>query len=80
MMYVPQGGVRMLDTKILIVDDDANICDLLKLYFENEGYAVKTSGDGVEGVNFFKIYDPDIVLLDIMLPRKDGWQVCRENR
>ena len=38
----------MLDTKILIVDDDANICDLLKLYFENEGYAVKTAGDGME--------------------------------
>ena len=70
----------MLDTKILIVDDDANICDLLKLYFENEGYAVKTAGDGAEGLNFFKIYDPDIVLLDIMLPKKDGWQVCREIR
>ena len=70
----------MLDTKILIVDDDSNICDLLKLYFENEGYEVKTANDGVEGVNFFKIYQPDIVLLDIMLPRKDGWQVCREIR
>ena len=70
----------MLDTKILIVDDDTNICDLLKLYFENEGYAVKSANDGVEGLNFFKIYDPDIVLLDIMLPKKDGWQVCREIR
>ena len=70
----------MLDTKILIVDDDNNICDLLKLYFENEGYEVKTANDGVEGVNFFKIYQPDLVLLDIMLPRKDGWQVCREIR
>ena len=70
----------MLDTKILIVDDDTNICDLLKLYFENEGYAVKSANDGVEGLSFFKIYDPDIVLLDIMLPKKDGWQVCREIR
>ena len=70
----------MLDTKILIVDDDSNICDLLKLYFENEGYDVKTANDGFEGVSFFKIYQPDIVLLDIMLPRKDGWQVCREIR
>ena len=70
----------MLDTKILIVDDDTNICDLLKLYFENEGYAVKSANDGAEGLNFFKIYDPDIVLLDIMLPKKDGWQVCRETR
>ncbi len=70
----------MLDMKMLIVDDDTNICDLLKRYFENEGYSVKTANNGVEGVNFFKIYDPDIVLLDIMLPKKDGWQVCREIR
>ena len=69
-----------MDTKLLIVDDDAAICDVLKIYFENEGYAVKTANDGVEGLNFFKIYDPDIVLLDIMLPKKDGWQVCREIR
>ena len=70
----------MLDTKILIIDDDANICDLLKIYFENEGYEIKIANDGVEGLNFFKMYEPDIVLLDIMLPKKDGWQVCREIR
>lgn len=70
----------MLDTKILVIDDDANICDMLKIYFENEGYDVKTVNDGVEGINFFKMYEPDIVLLDIMLPKKDGYQVCREIR
>ena len=70
----------MLDTKILVVDDDANICDLLKLYFENEGYEVKTANDGMEGISYFKLYEPDLVLLDIMLPKKDGWQVCREIR
>ena len=70
----------MLDTKILIIDDDANICDLLKIYFENEGYEIKIANDGVEGLNFFKMYEPDLVLLDIMLPKKDGWQVCREIR
>ena len=70
----------MLDTKILIVDDDAAICDVLKIYFENEGYEVKTVGDGAEGINYFKMYEPDLVLLDIMLPKKDGWQVCREIR
>lgn len=69
-----------MDTKILVVDDDLNICDLLKLYLENEGYAVKTANDGVEGISLFKTYDPDLVLLDIMLPKKDGWQVCREIR
>ena len=70
----------MLDTKILVVDDDPNICDMLKIYFENEGYDVKTVNDGVEGVNFFKMFEPDLVLLDIMLPKKDGYQVCREIR
>ncbi len=69
-----------MDTKLLIVDDDLNICDMLKLYFENEGYKVKTANDGVSGLANFKMYDPDLVLLDIMMPKKDGWQVCREIR
>ena len=70
----------MMDTKILVVDDDNNISELLKVYFTNEGYEVKTASDGVEGISYFKMYEPDIVLLDIMLPKKDGWQVCREIR
>ncbi|MBQ4066395.1 MAG: response regulator transcription factor [Clostridia bacterium] len=69
-----------MSTKILVIDDDANICELLRLYFENEGYEVKTALDGAEGVSYFKIYEPDLVLLDIMLPQKDGYQVCREIR
>ena len=69
-----------METKLLVVDDDSNICDVLKLYFENEGYKVKTANDGIEGLNSFKIYEPDLVLLDIMMPKKDGWQVCREIR
>ncbi len=67
-------------TKILVVDDDLNICDVLKLYLTNEGYEVKTANEGTEAISAFKIYEPDLVLLDIMLPRKDGWQVCREIR
>ncbi len=66
--------------KILIADDDTNICDLLKLYLENEGYEIVTAGDGIKALSAFKIYEPDLVLLDIMMPRKDGWQVCREIR
>ena len=69
-----------METKLLIVDDDPNICDMMKLFFENEGYKVKTANDGVEGLASFKVYNPDIVLLDIMMPKKDGWQVCREIR
>ena len=70
----------MLDKKILVVDDDPNISDLLKIYLEKEGYEVKVASDGTEGIGYFKIYEPDLVLLDIMLPGKDGWQVCREIR
>jgi DNA-binding response OmpR family regulator len=70
----------MTDTKILIVDDDANTSALLKMYFENEGYDVKLACDGVEGLSYFKMFEPDLVLLDIVMPKKDGWQVCREIR
>lgn len=70
----------MLDTEILVIDDDLNICELLKTVLESEGYEVKTAGDGVEGLNYFKLYEPDLVLLDLMLPKKDGFQVCREIR
>ena len=67
-------------TKILIIDDDSNICELLRMYLEKEGYEVRTASDGVEGVSSFRIYEPDLVLLDVMMPKKDGWQVCREIR
>ncbi len=66
--------------KILVADDDNNICDLLKIYLENEGYEIVTANDGVKAISSFKIYEPDLILLDIMMPRKDGWQVCREIR
>ncbi len=67
-------------TRILVIDDDTNICDLLQMYLEKEGYEVKTANDGVEGLTAFRMYEPDMVLLDIMLPKKDGWQICREIR
>ena len=70
----------MTDTKILVIDNDPTICELIKTHFESEGYDVKTVSDGSEGIATFKMYEPDITLLDIMLPRKDGWQVCREIR
>ena len=69
-----------MDIKLLVVDDDPNICEMLRIYFENEGYSVKTAADGVEGLNLFKIFEPDLVLLDVMMPKKDGWQLCREIR
>ena len=69
-----------MGTKLLVIDDDPAVCESLVLHLEGEGYEVKTASDGVDGMNYFKVYEPDIVLLDIMLPRKDGRQVCREIR
>ena len=69
-----------MTTRILVVDDDVNICDILRMYLEREGYEVKVAYDGEAGVQQFREFDPDLVLLDIMLPKKDGWQVCREIR
>lgn len=66
--------------KILVVDDDKNICELLRLYLEKEGYSVILCHDGQEAVVKFNALNPDLILLDIMLPSLDGWQVCREIR
>lgn len=63
---------------VLVVDDDKNICDLLRLYLEKEGYTAILSHDGEEAVVKFNALKPDMILLDIMLPGMDGWQVCRE--
>ena len=66
--------------KILVVDDDLNICELLRLYLTKEGYNVVIANDGVSAVTMFQEESPSLVLLDIMLPKLDGWQVCREIR
>ena len=69
-----------MDIRILVVDDNAEICELLRVYLENEGYEVITANDGMDGLMQFKMYDPDLVLLDIMLPRMNGWDVCKQIR
>lgn len=70
----------MQKEKILVVDDEKNICDLLRMYLEKEGYSVIMAHNGVDAVNTFASENPDLILLDIMLPQLDGWQVCREIR
>ena len=66
--------------KALIIEDDSNIAELLRLYLEKDGFTVFVSDNGAAGVADFERLDPDIVLLDIMLPVLDGWAVCREIR
>ena len=66
--------------KILVADDDKYICELLRLYLEKEGYTVVLAYDGEEALAKFGAENPDILLLDVMMPKLDGWQVCREIR
>ena len=70
----------MENTRVLIVDDDPNINQLIKLYLEKEGFETETATRGDDALNLFKKNPPHIVLLDLMLPGMDGWQVCREIR
>ena len=66
--------------KALVVEDDINIAELLRLYLEKDDFEVTIAGDGGKGVAEFERLSPDLVLLDIMLPVMDGWGVCREIR
>lgn len=70
----------MANKKILIVDDDTNICELLRLYLEKDGFDTIIANDGEAAIVKFNLEDPDLILLDIMLPKLDGWQVSRTIR
>ena len=65
---------------VLIVEDDHNIAELLQMYLEKEGYAVTVAGDGGQGLAAFRNIQPDLVLLDVMMPVMDGWAVCKAIR
>jgi len=65
---------------ILVVDDERNIVDLVRLYLEKEGYAVIAAADGEEAIALHRRHEPDLVILDLMLPKVDGLEVCREIR
>ena len=68
------------DKKILIVDDEKNICELIRLYVEKEGYKTVFAYDGEQALVVFNQEKPDLILLDVVMPKKDGWEVCREIR
>ncbi len=65
---------------ILIVDDDKNICEVVKLYLQKEGFKVSLAYDGQSGLEAFERSTPALVVLDIMMPRKDGWEVLKQIR
>ncbi len=70
----------MSDKKVLIVDDDTNICELLRLYLEKDGFSTVIANDGEAAIVKFNLEEPDLILLDVMMPKLDGWQVCRTIR
>ncbi len=70
----------MANNKVLIVDDDENIVELIRLYMEKDGFTAVTASNGEEALEKFKAQTPSIVILDVMMPGMDGWQVCREIR
>ncbi len=72
--------IIMAANKVLIVDDDAHIAELIKLYLEKEEYKTTVASNGMMALKLFKEEAPSIVILDVMMPEMDGWQVCREIR
>ncbi|PEK73756.1 response regulator transcription factor, partial [Bacillus pseudomycoides] len=63
-----------------IIEDEDNIREICKRYLESEGYEVYTAENGEEGWNLFQQYQPDLIVLDLMMPKKDGWELCEEIR
>ncbi len=66
--------------KVLIVEDESNIAELVNLYLKKEGYETMVAGDGGKALELYRLFQPDLVLLDIMLPVMDGWSVCAKIR
>ena len=66
--------------RVLVVDDDKNICEIVRLYLDKEGFEVVIANDGQTAIDLFKQKTPSVVVLDVMLPKMDGFQVCREIR
>jgi len=69
-----------MNKKALVVEDDSNIAELLRLYLQKDGFSVHLAADGGEGIRMAQELQPDLILLDIMLPVVDGWVVCSEVR
>lgn len=66
--------------RIAIIEDEDNIREICKRYLEREGYEVYTAVNGIEGWSIFQQYQPDLIILDLMMPKKDGWELCEEIR
>ena len=70
----------MVKQKVLIVDDEVSIQELIRFNLEQAGFDTEVAGDGLEAIEMFESYKPDMIVLDLMLPGKDGYDVCKEIR
>ncbi|SMC80520.1 response regulator transcription factor [Sporomusa malonica] len=70
----------MVQNSVLLVDDDAKLVKLLKIYFEKDGFIAYTAADGIDALKAVRAHRPDIMVLDLMMPGIDGWEVCRRLR
>ena len=75
-----EGFLMAERQKVLIVDDDSNIAEIISLYLIKEMFETKVAEDGYEALELFESFEPDLIILDLMLPGKDGYEVCREIR
>lgn len=73
-------GVSSLNERIMVADDDSNITDVCRRYLEREGYSVMTAKDGMEAIELWRSHTPDLIVLDLMMPHKNGWEICNEIR
>src|SRR6266536_5274071 len=73
-------GIQVMNKTILVVDDDATIRDILERYLRREGFSVRTTADGQTALHTVSTEKPDLIVLDLMLPQLDGWEVCRRLR
>lgn len=69
-----------MNERILVADDDSNITDVCRRYLEREGYTIVTATDGMEAIELWRSHKPGLIVLDLMMPRKNGWEVCNEIR
>lgn len=74
------GGETNVKKKIIVVDDEKPIADILQFQFQKEGFSVKCAYNGLEALELIERIQPDVVLLDVMLPDRDGMEICREIR
>jgi len=79
-VFVGQNGDALMSRKILIADDEVSVCQLLGLTLDTEGYVTEFAYDGLETLDKVREWKPDLLLLDVMMPRLDGWSVVSELR